>query len=83
MTWLLLAALLLMAGGLGPALWLAARGDAVARLAGLQLASAVTALTLLLLVQAYGPSSAVILPLTLTVLAFAGTLVFARLVGTP
>jgi multisubunit Na+/H+ antiporter MnhF subunit len=82
MTWLLLATLLLMAGGLGPALWLAARGDAVARLAGLQLASAVTVLTLLLLVQAYGPSSAVILPLTLTVLAFAGTLVFARLVGT-
>ena len=39
-------------------------------------------LTLLLLVQAYGPSSAVILPLTLTVLAFAGTLVFIRLLGT-
>ncbi|GLY42948.1 hypothetical protein Amsp01_089710 [Amycolatopsis sp. NBRC 101858] len=82
MTWLLLAAVLLMAGGLGPALWLASRGGAVERLAGMQLAGAVTVLTLLLLVQAYGPSSAIILPLTLTVLAFAGTLVFARLLGT-
>jgi multisubunit Na+/H+ antiporter MnhF subunit len=82
MTWLLLAALLLMAGGLGSALWLAARGSALERLAGMQLAGAVTVLTLLLLVQAYGPSSAVVLPLTLTVLAFAGTLVFARLLGT-
>jgi multisubunit Na+/H+ antiporter MnhF subunit len=82
MTWLLLAALLLMAGGLGSALWLASRGSALERLAGMQLAGAVTVLTLLLLVQAYGPSSAVILPLTLTVLAFAGTLVFARLLGT-
>ncbi|ATY13098.1 MULTISPECIES: monovalent cation/H+ antiporter complex subunit F [Actinomycetes] len=82
MTWLLLAALLLMAGGLGTALWLAARGTAIERLAGMQFAGTVTVLTLLLLVQAYGPSSAVILPLTLTVLAFAGTLVFARLLGT-
>ncbi|MDT7799661.1 MAG: multicomponent Na+:H+ antiporter subunit [Actinomycetota bacterium] len=82
MTWLLLAAVLLMAGGLGPALWLASRGGAVERLAGMQLAGAVTVLTLLLLVQAYGPSSAIILPLTLTVLAFAGTLAFARLLGT-
>ncbi|MGK3201832.1 hypothetical protein ACWEVP_28795 [Amycolatopsis sp. NPDC003865] len=82
MTGWLVAAVLLMAGGLGPALWLAARGDAIGRLAGLQLAGPVTVLTLLLLVQAYGPSSAVILPLVLTVLAFAGTLLFIRLLGT-
>ncbi|MGW7534377.1 hypothetical protein [Amycolatopsis sp. NPDC054798] len=82
MTWLLLAALLLMAGGLGTALWLVSRGTAIKRLAGMQFAGTVTVLTLLLLVQAYGPSSALILPLTLTVLAFAGTLVFARLMGT-
>ncbi len=81
MTWLLLAALLLMAGGLGPAVWLASRGGATERLAGLQLAGTVTIVTLLLLVQAYGPASAVIVPLSLTVLTFAGTLVFARLVG--
>jgi multisubunit Na+/H+ antiporter MnhF subunit len=78
----LIAAALLMVGGLGPALWLAARGDALERLVGLELAGSVTVLTLLLLTQAYGPSSAVILPLTLTVLAFAGTLVFIRLLGT-
>lgn len=78
----LAAALLLLAGGLGPALWLASRGGAIERLAGLELAGAVTVLTLLLLTQAFGPSSAVILPLTLTVLAFAGTLVFIRLLGT-
>ncbi len=81
MTAWLVAAVLLMAGGLGPALWLASRGDAIERLAGLELAGSVTVLTLLLLVQAYGPSSAIILPLTLTVLAFAGTLVFIRLLG--
>jgi multisubunit Na+/H+ antiporter MnhF subunit len=82
MTGLLLAALLLMAGGLGPALWLSARGSAPRRLAGLQLAGTTTVLVLLVLVQAYGPSSAVLLPLTLAVLVFAGTLVYARLVGT-
>lgn len=81
MTGLGVAAILLMIGGLGPALWMAARGDALRRLAGLQLAGVSTVLVLLVLVQAYGPSSAVILPLTLTVLAFAGTLVFARLLG--
>ncbi|KAA9150308.1 hypothetical protein FPZ12_041435 [Amycolatopsis acidicola] len=81
MTGLLVAALALMVGGLGPALWISARGDAIRRLAGLQLAGVTTVLVLLVLVQAYGPSSAVILPLTLTVLAFAGTLVFARLLG--
>ncbi|MBB4684025.1 monovalent cation/H+ antiporter complex subunit F [Amycolatopsis jiangsuensis] len=81
MTWLLLAALLLLAGGLGPALWLSARGRPAERLAGLQQASAVTVLVLLLLTQAYGPSSAVVLPLVLVVLAFSGTLVFIRLLG--
>jgi multicomponent Na+:H+ antiporter subunit F len=78
--WLIAAALLLV-GGLVPALWLASRGGPVHRLAGLELAGAVTVLTLLVLGQAYGPSSVVILPLTLVVLAFAGTLVFIRLLG--
>ncbi|WP_329063654.1 hypothetical protein [Amycolatopsis sp. NBC_01480] len=48
---------------------------------GVQQAGAVTVLVLLLLTQAYGPSSAVVLPLVLVVLAFAGTLVFVRLLG--
>ena len=82
MTGWLIATTLLLAGALAPALWLAARGDPVRRLVGLELAGAVTVLVLLLLTQAYGPSSAVILPLTLALLAFAGTLVFTRLLGT-
>jgi len=77
----LIAGLLLLAGGLAPALWLASRGDPLRRLAGLELASAVTVLTLLVLGQAFGPSSVVIVPLTLAVLSFAGTLVFVRLLG--
>ncbi|GAA3563053.1 hypothetical protein GCM10022222_53530 [Amycolatopsis ultiminotia] len=81
MTWLLFAALLLLAGGLAPALLLSAKGRPADRLAGVQQASAVTVLVLLVLAQVYGPSSAVILPLALVVLAFSGTLVFVRLLS--
>lgn len=81
MTGWLVAAAILVAGGLVPALSLASRGDPVQRLVGLELGAAVTVLTLLCLAQAYGPSSALILPLVLVVLAFAGTLVFTRLLG--
>jgi len=81
MTGWLLAAALLIATGLGPALLLAARGGPVERLIGLELSASVTVLALLCLVQAYGPASALILPLVLVVLAFAGTLVFTRLFG--
>jgi multisubunit Na+/H+ antiporter MnhF subunit len=78
--WLIVAAVLL-AGGFAPALWLASRGDPVNRLVGMELAAAVTVLSLLCLTQAYGPSSALILPLVLVVLSFAGTIVFTRLLG--
>jgi multisubunit Na+/H+ antiporter MnhF subunit len=77
-----LAALILLASGLAPALWLAAQGDEVNRLVGLELAASITVLILLLLTQAYGPSSAVIVPLTLTLLSLAGGLVFVRLLRT-
>ncbi|MFD2419669.1 monovalent cation/H+ antiporter complex subunit F [Amycolatopsis pigmentata] len=79
-TWLIAAAVLL-AGGFAPSLWLASRGDPVNRLVGTELAAAVTVLSLLCLTQAYGPSSALILPLVLVVLSFAGTIVFTRLLG--
>ncbi|MCW2720882.1 monovalent cation/H+ antiporter complex subunit F [Pseudonocardia sp.] len=75
------AALVLMTGGLGPALWLGVRGRPVARLVGLELGSAVTVLVLLLLAQADGQSQYLILPLVLVLLSFAGTLVFTRLLG--
>ncbi|MFE0020914.1 monovalent cation/H+ antiporter complex subunit F [Amycolatopsis sp. NPDC059021] len=81
MTGWLIAGAVLLVGGLGPALWLAARGSPSSRMAGLELGGAVTVLTLLVLAQGYGPSSALILPLVLALLAFAGTLVFVRLLG--
>jgi multisubunit Na+/H+ antiporter MnhF subunit len=77
-----LAALILLASGLASALWLASQGDEVNRLVGLELAASITVLILLLLIQAYGPSSAVIVPLTLTLLSLAGGLVFVRLLRT-
>lgn len=75
------AGLALLAGGLLPAAWLAARGGPAERLVGLELAAAVTALLLLVLAQAGGQSSLLIVPLVLVVLSFAGTLVFTRLLG--
>jgi len=74
-----IATLVLMVGGLAPALWLACRGDALARLVGLELASSVGVLTSLVAIQAVGQSSYLIVPLVLVLLAFAGTLVFTRL----
>jgi multisubunit Na+/H+ antiporter MnhF subunit len=77
----LVAAGVLMAGGLGPALWLGARGEAVERLVGLELGGALTVLVLMLLSQATGQSSLLLVPLVLVLLSFAGTLVFTRLLG--
>lgn len=82
MTGWLLAALALMLVGLGPALWLGARGDAVARLVGLELGGATTVLVLLVLAEASGQAQLMIVPLVLVVLSFAGTLVFTRLLTT-
>lgn len=81
MTGWLLAALALMVVGLGPALWLGARGDAVARLVGLELGGATAVLVLLVLGQASGQAQLMIVPLVLVVLSFAGTLVFTRLLA--
>ncbi|HEY7595662.1 MAG TPA: monovalent cation/H+ antiporter complex subunit F [Actinophytocola sp.] len=77
----LVPAFVLMIGGLVPGLVLVSRGDAVARLIGLQLLSCVAVLVLLLLAQGFGQSQYLIVPLVLVVLAFAGTLVFTRLLG--
>ncbi|MCE0766757.1 monovalent cation/H+ antiporter complex subunit F [Pseudonocardia kujensis] len=75
--------LALLVGGLLPAAGLAARGGPVERLVGLELAAAVTALLLLVLAQAGGQSSLLIVPLVLVVLSVAGTLVFTRLLRDP
>lgn len=78
--WLVFAAVLCVAG-LGPALWVGARHRGVERLAGLQLTSAVTVLVLVALSAAAGQSSYLIVPLALVLLAYAGTLVFTRLLS--
>jgi multicomponent Na+:H+ antiporter subunit F len=65
----------------GPGLLLVARGSATARLAGLQLASAVTVLLLTVLAVVMGQPSLLIVPLVTVLLSFAGTLVFTRLLG--
>jgi multisubunit Na+/H+ antiporter MnhF subunit len=80
MTGLVPAAVLII-GGLIPGLVLVSRGEPNIRLIGLQLQSVVTVLTLLLLAQGFGQPQYLIVPLVLVVLAFAGTLVFTRLLG--
>lgn len=64
-----------------PALVLACRGDPMERLVGMELAGGVLVLDLLVLSQAFGQSSYLIVPLVLVLLSFAGTLVFTRLLG--
>jgi multicomponent Na+:H+ antiporter subunit F len=78
--WLVFSAVLLV-GGLAPALYLGARGTGVARLAGLQLAGSVTVLLLVALSVVFGQPSYLIVPLALVLLAYAGTLVFTRLLS--
>jgi multisubunit Na+/H+ antiporter MnhF subunit len=80
--WWLLAAVVLVAGGFAPALYLTSRGTAVERLIGMELAGAVAVLVLLLLAQGFGQPQYLIVPLVLVLLSFAGTLVFTRLLGT-
>jgi multisubunit Na+/H+ antiporter MnhF subunit len=81
MTGLMAAAGVLMIGGSLPAMALLSRGDAASRLIGLELLGAVTVLELTLLSVAFGQSQYLIVPLVLVVLSWAGTLVFARLLG--
>lgn len=77
----LTAAGVLMVAGLLPALLVSARGEEMARLIGLELASALTTVVLLLLAQGYHRSSYVDLALVLAFLSTAGSLVFVRLFG--
>jgi multisubunit Na+/H+ antiporter MnhF subunit len=75
----LIAASVLLAGGLLPALWLGATGSPVRRLIGLQLAMVVLVPELILLSMAFGQPSYLIVPVVLVVASFAGTLVYTRL----
>lgn len=68
-----------MIGGIGPAAFLASRGSPLQRLVGLELASSVGAVVLILLTQISGQSDYLVVPLVLVLLSFAGTLVYTRL----
>ncbi len=74
--------LALLVGGLGPSLAIAARGEAIDRLVGLDLGAAVITVALILFSRVGpGQSYDLIVPLVLVLLSFAGTLVFTRLLS--
>ncbi|KNB54085.1 MrpF/PhaF family protein [Streptomyces caatingaensis] len=73
------AAALLLAAGLGPALWGAVRGAPGRRVVAQNFATLLLCLLFLLLAQGYGRPAYVDLALVVSVLGPAGTLVFARL----
>jgi multisubunit Na+/H+ antiporter MnhF subunit len=75
------AALVLMLGALGLAMYLGLRDAPLDRLVGLQLAGALLVAVLLLLSHGFNQSSYLTVPLVLVVLSFAGVLVFLRLLG--
>lgn len=73
--------LVLLVGGLGPALLLASQGSPSSRLIALELATAVATALFLLIAQVASLSFDLILPLAFVPLSFAGTLVFTRLLS--
>ena len=81
MTGYTVCTLALVVGGLGPGLWITARGSAVDRLVGLELVGVVSVVVLLVLAQLTGRSSYLAVPLVLAPLSVTGTLVFTRLLG--
>ena len=82
MTALEICLVALLAGGLLPALIIAARGAPIDRLVGLELAGAVITVAFILLSEVGpGQSYDLILPLVFVPLSFAGILVFTRLLG--
>ncbi|HEX5402914.1 MAG TPA: monovalent cation/H+ antiporter complex subunit F, partial [Pseudonocardiaceae bacterium] len=68
-------------GGLVPGMVMACRGTAARRLVGLEVVGATGTILLVVLCQALGRSSYLIVPLVLVLLSFAGTLVFTRLLA--
>ena len=74
----LLAAVVLSAVGLPLCLARTAAGSVLSRLVGLQLAGSVVAVVLVLVADGAGRSSYLDIALVLSLLSFAGTLVFLR-----
>lgn len=77
----LLGAVVLLATGFAPALWIGSRNSPVERLVGLELASVVSTLVLMSIAQGVAQSSYLIVPLVLAVVSVAGTLVYTRLLA--
>ena len=77
----LTGAIILLAGSVAPAMWLASRGGPASRLAGLEVGSVAVTLELMLFAQATGESQYLIVPLVLALVSFAGTLVYTRLLA--
>ncbi|MFF0500149.1 MrpF/PhaF family protein [Nocardia aobensis] len=75
------ASIALLAGALPPAIWLSARGIAAHRLVGMQMVGTVTVLVLITISLAAHRPDYLIVATVLALLAFAGTLVFTRLIG--
>lgn len=71
----------LLAGGLGPALLLGCRGRPSNRLVGLELAGPVVTVVFFLMALVTKESYDLVLPSVLTPLSFAGTLVYTRLLA--
>lgn len=74
-------ALVLLVGGVGPALVLAARGDEHGRLVGMALTGSVATLLFLVLAQVADRPYELIVPLVMVPMSFAGVLVFTRLLS--
>jgi multisubunit Na+/H+ antiporter MnhF subunit len=72
-------AMILLVGALGPVLLMGAIGTALQRLVALEIGGSVIALFLLVFVEVSGETYELIVPVVLVPLAFAGTLVFTRL----
>jgi multisubunit Na+/H+ antiporter MnhF subunit len=67
--------------GFAPLMWVLIRTTRIEALVAVQAAQGLGTLTLLLLAEGFHRSTYFVLPLALSILSFAGTLVFARFLG--
>ncbi len=74
-----LAALALLLGVFVPGAWMASRGRPRHRRVGLEFASVATTMTLMVLAVGWNQTSGLIVPMTLALITFPGTLVYTRL----
>ena len=78
--WLVAASIVIAT--LGPCAFMCLRGSAERRLVGLEMASVLLTIAMVLLTEAFGRSIFIDLPLTLAIMSFGGGLVYARFLGT-